>query len=314
VHEISTVPESSVPIGLPIANTTIFVLDANGQPLPGGAFGELHVGGDGVARGYHARPELTAERFVERPGMGLVYATGDVARIHPDGYVEFAGRADNQVKIRGHRIELGEIESVLDTHPEIVQSVVVARSDSGSPQLVAYVVTHGNRAVDGDILRKHVGETLPEIMVPAVVARLDAFPLTPNGKVDRKALPAPPASATAAISDAAIVPPADDREQLVAGIWSEELGRAVGRDDNFFEIGGHSLLAVKLFRRLTDATTVPLALTDIFRYPTVRTFAAHLASAEGSSAGAAAPTATAPTGTDRGAMRRRAMARRGGND
>jgi hypothetical protein len=246
--------------------------------------------------------------------MGLVYATGDVARIHPDGYVEFAGRADNQVKIRGHRIELGEIESVLDTHPDIVQSVVVARTDSGSPQLVAYVVTHGNRGVDGDILRKHIGETLPEIMVPAVVVRLDAFPLTPNGKVDRKALPAPPAGSTAPAGDLAIVPPADDREQMVAGIWSDELGRAVGRDDNFFEIGGHSLLAVKVFRRLTDATTVPLALTDIFRYPTVRTFAAHLAASEGTSAGAAAPTTSAPSGTDRGAMRRRAMARRGGND
>jgi hypothetical protein len=244
--------------------------------------------------------------------MGRVYATGDVVRIHPSGYVEFAGRSDNQVKIRGHRIELGEIESVLDTHPDVVQSVVVARTESGTPQLVAYVVTHGNRAADGDILRKHVGESLPEIMVPAVIMRLDAFPLTPNGKVDRKALPAPPAGLTAALTDALVVPPADDREKLVADIWTEELGRAVGRDDNFFEIGGHSLLAVKVFRRLTDAVTVPLALTDIFRYPTVRTFAAHLAAADGTSAGAAAPAPSAPTGTDRGAMRRRAMARRGG--
>jgi hypothetical protein len=235
-----------------------------------------------------------------------------VARIHPDGYVEFAGRADNQVKIRGHRIELGEIESVLDTHPDIVQSVVVARADTGQPRLVAYVVTHGNRAVDGDILRKHVAEALPEIMVPSVVVRLDALPLTPNGKVDRKALPAPPAATP--MADAAVVAPVDDREQLVAGIWSEELGRPVGRDDNFFEIGGHSLLAVKVFRRLTDATSVPLALTDIFRYPTVRTFAAHLAAAEGTSAGAATAAPSAPTGTDRGAMRRRAMARRGGTD
>jgi AMP-binding enzyme/phosphopantetheine binding protein len=267
-----------------------------------------------VARGYHARADLTAERFVDRPGMGRIYATGDVARIHPDGYVEFAGRADNQVKIRGHRIELGEIESVLDTHPDVVQSVVVARSDSGTPQLVAYVVTHGNRAADSDILRKHVGETLPEIMVPAVVVRLDAFPLTPNGKVDRKALPAPPAGLTAAITDAPVVPPADDREKLVADIWAEELGRAVGRDDNFFEIGGHSLLAVKVFRRLTDVVSVPLALTDIFRYPTVRTFAAHRAAADGSGPGGATPAPAAPTGTDRGAMRRRAMARRGGTD
>jgi hypothetical protein len=313
-HEIATAPEGSVPIGLPIANTTIFVLDANGEPLPIGAFGELHIGGDGVARGYHERLDLTADRFVERPGMGRVYGTGDVARIHPDGFVEFAGRADNQVKIRGHRIELGEIESVLDTHPDVVQSVVVARTDTGTPQLVAYVVTHGNRAVDSAILRKHVGETLPEIMVPALVVRLDAFPLTPNGKVERKALPAPPAGSVVATTDEPVVPPANDNEKMVADIWSEELGRQVGRDDNFFEIGGHSLLAVKVFRRLTDATTVPLALTDIFRYPTVRAFAGHLAQAEGVTAGAAATTTNAPTGADRGALRRRAMARRGGTD
>ena len=128
-----------MPIGGPIANTTIFVLDHAGGRLPFGAFGELHIGGEGVARGYHDRPELTAERFVDRPGMGRVYATGDVVRIHPDGYVEFAGRSDNQVKIRGHRIELGEIESVLDRHPDVVQSVVVARDDRGDTRLVAYV-------------------------------------------------------------------------------------------------------------------------------------------------------------------------------
>jgi hypothetical protein len=175
-------------------------------------------------------------------------------------------------------------------------------------------MTHGNRAIEGEIVRKHVGETLPEIMVPAVVMRLDAFPLTPNGKVDRKALPAPPAGITAAATDVPVVPPADDREKLVADIWTEELGRAVGRDDNFFEIGGHSLLAVKVFRRLTDSVSVPLALTDIFRFPTVRAFAAHLAAADGTAAGAATPAPSAPTGTDRGAMRRRAMARRGGSD
>jgi natural product biosynthesis luciferase-like monooxygenase protein len=325
-YEIDKAPEGNVPIGLPIANTTIFVLDANGQPLPMGAFGELHIGGDGVARGYHNRPELTAERFVDRPGMGLVYATGDVARIHPSGTVEFAGRADNQVKIRGHRIELGEIEAVLDTHPDVVQSVVVARSDSGTPQLVAYVVTHGNRKADSDILRKHVAEELPEIMVPAVVVTLPGFPLTPNGKVDRKALPAPPAGAGVVSATANVVPPADEHETLVAQIWTEELGRPVSRDDNFFEIGGHSLLAVKVFRRLTDASDVPLALTDIFRYPTIRTFAAHLRAAAGEPAGAPAgggtapgatgagtPAPVAPSAVDRGAMRRRAMNRRGGD-
>jgi phenylacetate-coenzyme A ligase PaaK-like adenylate-forming protein len=312
-YEIAAAPEGGVPIGLPIANTTIFVLDPNGEPMPLGVYGELHIGGDGVARGYHNRAELTAERFVDRPGMGLVYATGDVARIHPSGTVEFAGRADNQVKIRGHRIELGEIEAVLDTHPDVVQSVVVARTDSGTPQLVAYVVTHANRKADSDIMRKHVAEELPEIMVPAVVVTLPAFPLTPNGKVDRKALPAPPAGAGITTSTANLVPPADERESFVATIWSEELGRAVSRDDNFFEIGGHSLLAVKVFRRLTEATDVPLALTDIFRYPTIRAFAAHLATTSAATAGGATDPTTpaAPSATDRGAMRRRALNRRG---
>jgi acyl-CoA synthetase (AMP-forming)/AMP-acid ligase II len=309
-HEIAVAPTASVPIGTPIANTTVHILDPVGEPLPPGVFGELHIGGLGVARGYHARPDLTAERFVERPGMGRVYATGDVARVHPSGIVEFAGRADNQVKIRGHRIELGEIEAVLDRHPDIVQSVVVARTDSGDAQLVAYVVTHGNRPADSDALRKLASGSLPDIMVPAVVVTLDALPLTPNGKVDRKALPAPPVAA--AIVDSRLVPPAGGDEQLVAAIWTEELGRAVGRDDNFFEIGGHSLLAVKVFRRLTDATDVPLALTDVFRFPTVRTFAAHLAAASRPSTDTT-PAAAAPTGADRGALRRRAMNRRGGD-
>jgi hypothetical protein len=176
------------------------------------------------------------------------------------------------------------------------------------------VVTHANRKADSDIMRKHVAEELPEIMVPTVVVTLPAFPLTPNGKVDRKALPAPPAGAGAAASTANLVPPADERESLVATIWTDELGRAVSRDDNFFEIGGHSLLAVKVFRRLTEATDAPLALTDIFRYPTIRTFAAHLAASAATAAGAATDPTTPPAGpsaTDRGAMRRRALNRRG---
>lgn len=164
------------------------------------------------------------------------------------------------------------------------------------------------------MLRKHVAEDLPQIMVPAVVVTLAAFPLTPNGKVDRKALPAPPSGSGMGMSDTHLVPPADDRETMVAQIWTDELGRPVGRDDNFFEIGGHSLLAVKVFRRLTEATEVPLALTDIFRYPTIRAFAAHLAAATAAASGAEPTVAvsTAPSATDRGAMRRRALNRRGG--
>ena len=308
-HELDDQPGDTIPIGTPIGNTTIFVLDPDGRRLPVGAFGELHIGGESVARGYHNRPELTAERFVDRPGMGRVYATGDVVRIHHGGYVEFAGRADNQVKIRGHRIELGEIESVIDRHPDVVQSVVVARDDRGDTRLVAYVVMHHGADATADALRKHVAEVLPEAMVPSAVVRLDAFPLTPNGKIDRKALPAD-TGFLGADAQVATAPPADDTEQLVADIWSAELERPVGRDDNFFDIGGHSLLAVKVFRRLTDATAAPLALTDIFRFPTVRTFAAHLGALQGAAPGgidAGAPAVAAPTGADRGAMRRRAL-------
>jgi hypothetical protein len=313
-QEVPAAPTGAIPIGAPIGNTTIFVLDPDGHRVPLGAFGELHIGGESVARGYHNRAELTAERFVDRPGMGRVYATGDVVRIHPQGYVEFAGRSDNQVKIRGHRIELGEIEAVLDRHPDVVQSVVVARETGGDVRLVGFAILLHGADVTSDALRKHVAEVLPEAMVPSVVVRLDKFPLTPNGKIDRKALPADTGiSADAQVTTA---PPADDAERLVAEIWSSELERPVGRDDNFFDIGGHSLLAVKVFRRLTEATAAPLALTDIFRFPTVRAFAGHLGSLQGAVTpdGDQQTPAAAPTGTDRGAMRRRALSRRGGGD
>jgi natural product biosynthesis luciferase-like monooxygenase protein len=308
-HELAGAPDATIPIGTPIANTTVFVLDPDGQRLPVGAFGELHLGGEGVARGYHNRAELTAERFVEHPGMGRLYATGDVVWVHPAGHVEFAGRTDNQVKIRGHRIELGEIETVIDRHPDVVQSVVVAREDKGDPRLVAYAVLHKGAGINGDDIRKHVAETLPDAMVPSAVVHVERFPLTPNGKIDRKALLA---DTSAAVTDTEIAtaPMADETERLVAGIWTTELERPVGRDDNFFDIGGHSLLAVKVFRGLTEATGAPLALTDIFRFPTVRTCAAHITKLlDSTSAEAVAP--AAPSGTDRGARRRQALTRRG---
>jgi natural product biosynthesis luciferase-like monooxygenase protein len=315
-HELANVPASGpIPIGRPIANTTIFVLDAHGRRLPVGAYGELHIGGDGVARGYHNRPELTAERFVDRPGMGPVYATGDVARVHPHGYVEFAGRADNQVKIRGHRIELGEIEAVLDRHPDVVQSIVVALDDGVDTRLVAYVVLHHGADFAADRLRKHVSACLPEAMVPTGVVPVDTFPLTPNGKIDRNALTSRPVDNTssAVFGDVPIAPPADDRERLVAAVWADELDRPVGRDDNFFDIGGHSLLAVKVFRRISAETGAAVALTDVFRFPTVRSFAAHLSALDGAAVadgGAATATSAAPVGADRGALRRRALGRR----
>ncbi|MFV0308087.1 MAG: MupA/Atu3671 family FMN-dependent luciferase-like monooxygenase [Desertimonas sp.] len=312
IHEIEAVGDSSVPIGRPIANTTIHVLDTGGGAVPTGAFGELHIGGDGVARGYHDRPELTAERFVERDGIGRVYATGDVVRLHPAGYVEFAGRSDNQVKIRGHRIELGEIETVIDQHPSVVQSVVVAREDRGDTRLVAFVITHRDGITDGDDVRKHVAAALPDAMVPSAIVSLDAFPLTPNGKIDRKALGAVPIDSSAIEVDRATsAPPADDLERAVAEIWSAELDRPVGRDDNFFDIGGHSLLAVTVFRKLVDATGADLALTDVFRFPTIRTFAAHLGGLQNGDGTPTDAASQAPSGADRGALRRRALGRRG---
>ena len=231
-HELAEAPGATIPIGRAIANTTIFVLDPDGRRLPVGAFGELHIGGEGVARGYHNRPELTAERFVERPGMGRVYATGDVVRVHPDGYVEFAGRADNQVKIRGHRIELGEIESVIDRHPDVVQSVVVARQDKGDPRLVAYVVVHHGADVTGDGLRKHVAATLPEAMVP----------------VGRRAARRVPADAER-----------QDRPQGAAGRRRPDGGRRPGRDGGAGRRhrapGGRDLVAASSSGRSVATTT-----------------------------------------------------------
>jgi natural product biosynthesis luciferase-like monooxygenase protein len=313
-HEITGPVTDGVPIGTPIANTTIAVLDGGGRPLPIGIFGELHIGGEGVARGYHARPDLTAERFVDRPRLGPMYATGDVVRVHPDGTVQFAGRSDHQVKIRGHRIELGEIEAVLDGHSGVVQSVVVARGDV-EPELVGYCVTAADATVNPDELREHVAATLPGAMVPTTVVLLDAMPLTPNGKVDRKQLPDGPVRT---VADVVAAIDGDTNQALVAGIWTVVLGHPVGLDDNFFEIGGHSLLAVKVFRMVTEAAPFEvgpaLHLTDVFRHPTVRTFAARLDSLASGGDGSPTKQPTVATGTDRGAMRRRALARRGTGD
>ena len=320
VHEIIDPPTGPIPIGRPIGNNTIHVLDQRGNPLPIGSFGELHIGGEGVARGYHDRPELTAERFVDRPGIGRVYATGDIVRIGADGIVEFAGRTDLQVKIRGHRIELGEIETILDVHPDVVQSVVVAhRSEVGDPTLIAFVVSSGGRDVDEQSVRALVSDRLPEAYLPARVVRLDGFPLTPNGKTDRGRLEADVGDHLAAALETDITAETFDdvNERLVAETWIAELRRSVGRDDNFFDIGGNSLLAVGVFRRISDQIDTPLSLTDVFRYPTVRTFAAHISRSggRGTVGDSAHHDGPAPdgalTGIDRGAMRRRALARRG---
>lgn len=302
VHEVDDVPDGSVPIGRAIANNTVFVLDRHGRRVPLGVFGELHIGGDGVARGYHDRPELTAERFVDRSGLGRLYATGDIVRAREDGLVEFGGRTDHQVKIRGHRIELGEIETVIDRDPDVSQSVVVARG-AGEPTLVAFVSLNVGASAEPAAIRERVAATLPGPMVPSVVVVLDALPLTPNGKIDRKRLPdATPGSSGA---DATPVAEMGNHEQLVAGVWAEELGRDAALDDNFFDIGGHSLLAVKVFKQIADRSGLPISLTDVFRYPTIRSFADFLDSTGGGDGAAGPATSSASAGAERAKRRRR---------
>ena len=262
-----------VPIGRPFANRAIYILDRQDNPVPIGVPGHLHIGGEGLARGYLNQPELTAERFIldpfrTEPGARM-YKTGDLARYRPDGNIEFLGRADDQVKIRGFRIELGEIETVLGQHPAVREAVVLAREDApGEKRLVAYVVADSS----ADELRCFLKDKLPEYMVPAVVVLLEALPVTPNGKVDRRALPAPDRSRPDL--EKAFVAPRDDIELQLARIWEEVLGvRPVGVRDNFFELGGHSLLAVRLFSLIEKRLGKKLPLTTVFQGATVE----HLA-------------------------------------
>jgi amino acid adenylation domain-containing protein/natural product biosynthesis luciferase-like monooxygenase protein len=244
-----------VPIGRPIANTRIYLLDEQGQPAPLGATGELYIGGAGVARGYFHRPELTAERFLRDPFVAdpqaRMYRTGDLARYLPDGNIEFVGRNDDQVKIRGFRIELGEIEARLSEHALVREAVVEAREAGEEKRLAAYVIPAEETIETGELvaaLRTHLATTLPDYMVPTAFVRLAAWPLTPNGKLDRKALPAPDDEAFARHS---YEPPQGEVETVLAQLWSELLGiERIGRQDNFFELGGHSLLAVRLMERL----------------------------------------------------------------
>jgi len=271
-------------LGTPIANTTLHVLDADRRPAPLGTEGELWIGGDGVARGYWRRPELTAERFIANPfGPGRLYATGDRVRIRIDGTIDFLGRGDGQVKIRGHRIELGEIEAALDALPGVTGSVVLARQDSpGDLRLVAYVTGSADPAE----LARRLADSLPAVIRPARILKLERFPETPNRKIDRKALPAPEAMVPDAPRPAAspvaepVAPLGTQVETLptVAKVWKSVLGLPeIGPQDHFFHLGGHSLLAVQAHREMRTALGLPgLSITDVFRFPVLADLVAHI--------------------------------------
>lgn len=260
----------SVPIGRPIANTQLYVLDASLEPVPPGVVGELYIGGAGVARGYLNRPELTEQRFLPDPFSGIpgarIYKSGDLARYRKDGMLEYLGRADEQVKIRGYRIELGEIEAVLAAQPHVQTCAVIAREDEpGRKVLVAYVIPQERDMPSTDKLRAQLKEKLPEYMVPGQFVYLEELPLTPNGKVDRKALPSPPSAATGRGGL-----PRTRTEELVAAIWIKLLKiDGVGVQDDFFELGADSLTATALVANLRTIFGVDLSLASLFERPTI---------------------------------------------
>jgi amino acid adenylation domain-containing protein len=302
----------TIPIGRPVANTRILVLDRHGHPVPAGVAGELHIAGVQVGRGYLDRPALTAEKFVPDPFSAepgaRMYRSGDLARWTAEGAVEYLGRIDHQVKVRGFRIELGEIEAALAEHPAVREAVATVRDDGpGGARIVAYVVPDG-AAPAPEELRRWLARRLPEHMLPSAWSVLDALPLGPSGKTDRRALPAPDAPKRDA---SRMVPPRTPAEERIAAIWREALGlEQVGVEDNFFEIGGHSLLLAKVHARLSTAFPREATMLDLFRHPTIRSVAAFLAETET----AAAPE-PASRGLDRAEARRASLAerpRRGG--
>jgi amino acid adenylation domain-containing protein len=274
---------TTVPIGRPISNTQAYVLDSQLQPVPVGVTGELYIGGDGLARGYFNCPELTAERFIpnpfgQEPGARL-YKTGDLVRQLPDGNIEFLGRVDHQIKLRGFRIELGEIESVLGGHPSVHEAVVLAREDvPGEKQLVAYVVLDpGSRPTTSE-LRSFLQQKLPDYMLPSAFVRLEALPINPNGKVDRRALPAPERMRSELASE--YLAPRTPIEEVLAGIWAEVLKvERVSIYDSFFELGGHSLLATQVISRAREAFQTEIPLRYLFEAPTVAGLAERIEAA-----------------------------------
>ncbi|MCH7976303.1 MAG: non-ribosomal peptide synthetase, partial [Bacteroidetes bacterium] len=282
----------------------------NVQPVPIGVPGELWIGGAGVARGYHKRPELTAERFAEDPFCSgdRIYRTGDLVQYRSDGVLEFLGRTDSQVKLRGFRVELGEIEVALGKHPDVHEAAVLVREDSpGNHRLVGYCTPQNGRVPSREELRAFLSESLPDYMVPTDFVALDAFPMTPNRKLDRKALPEPRQSQT-------VIPLPTNGEpvthtviekQLLA-VWEDVLGvHDMHPESNFFDLGGHSLLAMQVQVRLREAHGHDVRIVDLFRFPTVRALAEHL-----NESGEEERSDTVNEGADRGARRAALLRRR----
>jgi amino acid adenylation domain-containing protein len=289
VHPISaSATGASVPIGRPIANTSVYVLDGRLEPVPVGVPGELYIGGAGVARGYLNLPELTAERFVADPFRpetgGRMYRTGDLVRWRADGNLDYLERVDTQVKIRGYRIELGEIETLLEQDASVRQAVVIVREDvPGDKRLVGYVVPTAAAGVSVQALKDQLRKTLPAYMVPTLLVTLDHLPLTPNGKVDRKALPS--TAETQPERTRQIVIPRTEVERQIAAMWQDVLKlEAVGVTDNFFDLGGHSLLILQVHSRIRQTFETELSVAQMFQYPTVEALAQHVHHAQGGSA------------------------------
>ena len=295
--------EKQILIGRPVANTRLYVLDAERELVPIGSVGELYIGGEGVAREYLNRPDVTQERFVTQAfspeRRERLYRTGDLARYTRDGRLEFMGRIDQQIKIRGVRIELGEIEVVLREHPDVRDAVVVVQEAAADDKrLVAYLVPSSPQSLSATLLQQWLATKLPKALVPSALVFLPEFPKTPNGKLDRRALPKPDQKTSHAGQEAA-----NDLERQIAAIWSDALGvESVGLDDRFFDIGGHSLLMVEVHDQLRDKTGRQVALLDLFQYPTVRSLARHLGQSP-------AQETRDTTGLNRGKLRHQLAAR-----
>jgi acyl carrier protein len=284
-NDVTAWAPATLPIGKPISNAQIYIVEPSLRPAPVGVAGELCIGGAGLAAGYLNQPGQTAERFIRNPFSAdpeaRIYRTGDLARYLPDGNIEFLGRLDHQVKIRGFRVEPAEIEAVLKSHAQVHQALVIPVEDkSGDKRLVAYVVPSGGKAaIPAEDLRDLTQQRLPDYMVPSAFVLLDALPLTPNGKVDRRALPSPDQAQGEAAGD--FESPCNAMEEGVAAVWTEVLSRPrIGRHDNFFDLGGHSLLATQVISRLCSRFQVQLPLRTLFETPTVAGMAGIIAQSQ----------------------------------